>query len=76
MCVNTHLLEVHVFPQLHVFGVDAEDLQSPGGIRYANVHLAVKAAKPPEGGVNAVGTVGGCHDNDMGSLLQPIHEGQ
>ena len=71
----TYLLQIHIFSELHVFGMDAEDLQSPGGIGYANVHLSVKATKSPEGGVNAIGTVGGCHDNDMGSLLQPVHKG-
>jgi len=56
--------------------MNAEDLQSPGGIRYANVHLSFKATKSPEGGVNVIGTVGGCHDNNMGLLFQPIYKGQ
>ena len=56
--------------------MNAEDLQSPGGIRYPNVHLSVKVTKSPEGGVNAIGTVGGCHDNNMGLLLPPIYKGQ
>ena len=78
VCESLHmyLLQIHIFSELHVFGMDAEDLQAPSGIGYANVHLSVKATKSPEGGVNAIGTVGGCHDNDMGSLLQPVHKSQ
>ena len=30
----------------------------------------------PESWVNAVGSVGGSHDNDMSSLLQAIHQGE
>ena len=42
----------------------------------ANVHLAIKPSKPPEGRVHTVGSVGGSHDNHMRSLLEPIHECQ
>ena len=39
-------------------------------------YLAIKAAKAAKSGVNAVGSVRGCHDNDVRSLLQAVHEGQ
>lgn len=32
--------------------------------------------KSPERWIDAVGSVGGCHDDDMGSLFQTIHESQ
>ena len=32
--------------------------------------------KSPEGGVDAVGSVGGCHDDDVSPLLQSVHQGQ
>ena len=30
----------------------------------------------PEGRVNAVGSVGGCHDDDVSPLLETVHEGE
>ena len=46
------------------------------GVRDADVHLAVKPAKPPQGTVDAVGPVGGCHDDDVRPLLQAVHQRQ
>lgn len=46
------------------------------GIWDANVHFSVKASKPAQSWVNAVGSVGGSHHYDMGPLLQPVHESQ
>ena len=45
-------------------------------IRNADVHLSVEAAKPTQRRVDAVGSVGGCHDDDMGPLLEPVHQSQ
>ena len=46
------------------------------GIRDTNVHLAIETAEPAESSVNAVGSVSGSHDNDVGSLLQSVHQSQ
>ena len=50
------------------------NVHSTCGVWDANVHLTVETAKPSQSWVNAVGSVGSCHDNDMGPLLQPIHQ--
>lgn len=41
MC--TDLFQVDIVSQLHVFGVNLEDLQSASGIRNANIHFPIKA---------------------------------
>lgn len=38
-----YLLEVNIIGQLHVLGVDLENLKSAGSIWNANVYLSVKA---------------------------------
>ena len=45
-------------------------------IRNADVHLSVESAESPEGSVDAVGPVGGRHDDDMGALLEAVHESE
>jgi hypothetical protein len=52
------LLEVDVVSELHVLGVDAENLQAACGVGDADVDLAIEAAEAAEGGVNA-GWMGG-----------------
>ena len=54
----------------------AEYLEAASGIRYAYVHLAVKASEPTEGTVYAVGSVGGGHDDDVRTLLETVHQSQ
>ena len=44
-------------------------------IRYSNIDLTIESAKSPEGRVDAVGSVGGSHDDHMVSLLETVHEG-
>jgi hypothetical protein len=46
-------LQVHIVVQLHVLGVDADDLQAAGLVRHADVDLAVEAPKAPQRGVDA-----------------------
>merc|ERR1712212_1215018 len=41
-----------------------------------DVNLPVEPAKPPEGGVNGVRPVGRRHHDDVGPLLQAVHEGE
>jgi len=48
-------LGVHVLVELHVAGVDAEDLQTAVLVRHPNVNLAVEAAEPTQGRVAAMG---------------------
>ena len=53
--IKSHLLKVEVLCQLHVLGVNPEDLHPAHSIRDANVNLAIKASKATEGRVNGVG---------------------
>ena len=46
------------------------------GIRDPNVHLSVETTKPPESRVDAVGSVGGRHHDDVSSLFQTVHQCQ
>ena len=46
-------LQIHIVVQLHVLGVDAQDLQTSSLIWDSNVNLAVKPPKSPEGSINA-----------------------
>jgi len=68
------LLEVDVVRQLHVLGVDAQNLEAAVLVRHANVHLAVEAAEAAERGVDRVGAVGRADDDDVRARLQPVHE--
>merc|ERR1719323_2976945 len=45
-------------------------------IRNANVHLPVESSKSPESRINGVWSVGGGHHDDVGSLLETVHQGQ
>ena len=56
--------------------MDSKDLQSTRHIGDTNVNLPIEPTKTPKGGVNAVRPVSGCHDNDMCTLFEPIHQGQ
>ena len=54
--------------------MDAEDLEATDGVRYADVDFTVEATKATQGRVNAVGSIGGGHDDDVRTLLQAVHE--
>ena len=45
-------------------------------IRNADVHFSIKSSEPTQSWVNAIGSVGGCHDYHVGPLLQSIHQSQ
>lgn len=40
--MHTNLFQVDVVSQLHVLGVNLEDLQPAGSIRDSNVHLSIE----------------------------------
>ena len=41
-------------------------------VRDSNIHLSIKTIEPPESTVDAVGSVGGRHDDHMTTLLEPV----
>eukprot|EP00962_Isochrysis_galbana_P008699 scaffold2423_cov113-Isochrysis_galbana.AAC.9 len=70
------LLKVDIIRELHVLGVNAQDLEAAILVGDTDVHLAVKAAEASERGINRVGAVGGTNDHDMRSRLEPVHKGE
>ena len=53
---------MYMYTYMHIHVVH---VSHTNGIRNPNVDFPVKAAESPEGGVNAVGAVGGGHDDDV-----------
>ena len=49
---SSHLFEIDVIGQLHVLGMNTENLKTTGRIRNANVDLTVKATEATERWVN------------------------
>jgi hypothetical protein len=76
MSVGSNLLEVDIFGELHVFGVDSENLQSTGWVGDTNVDFSVESSESSESRVDRVGPVGSGHDDDVGSGLESIHQGK
>ncbi|TFB02298.1 hypothetical protein CCMA1212_006004 [Trichoderma ghanense] len=74
--LGSDLLEVDVVGQLHVLGVDLENLQTASRVGDANVNLAVETTESSQGRVDGVGSVGGGHDDDVGARLHAVHEGE
>mmetsp|Transcript_28442 Transcript_28442/g.80059 ORF Transcript_28442/g.80059 Transcript_28442/m.80059 type:complete len:454 (-) Transcript_28442:148-1509(-) len=69
-------LWIDIFVELHVTGVDAEDLETAVLIRHSDVDFSVEASETTEGRIDGIWTIGGSDDDDAGTLLQPIHQGQ
>ena len=53
--------------------MDLEDLLTALDIRQAHIDLTVKAARPQQGLIQNVGTVGGRHDDDAVVGLKAVH---
>lgn len=71
---QTDLLKVNVVSQLHVLGVNPEDLKSTSWVGNSNVNLSIKSTESSKGGVDGVGSVGGSHDDNVGSGFKTIHK--
>lgn len=71
-----NLLQIDVITKLHVLGVDLENLETAGRVRNTNVDLTVETTEASEGRVDGVGTVGGSHDNNVGSSLHAVHQSE
>lgn len=73
---NNYLLKINIVSKLHVLGVDSEDLESAGWVRNSDVNLSVEPAESSKGRVDRVGSVGGGHDDDVGSGLETVHKSE
>lgn len=69
-------LQVDVLAQLHVLGVDLQNLQTAGRVGDADVDFTVETAVSAKGRVNGVGAVGGSHDHHVGASLHAVHQGE
>ena len=76
MSLGSDLLQIKIVSELHVLGVNPENLQTSNSVGDTDVDLAVESSESPEGGVDGVGPVGGGHHDHVGSLLQAVHQGQ
>ena len=66
-------VEVHIFRQLLVSGVDLQNGLASADIRQAHIDLAVEAAGAQERVVQNVGPVGGRHDDDALVGAETVH---
>ena len=69
-------LKIDIVAELHVLGVDLQDLQTSSWVRNANVDLTIETTETTKCRVDGVGTVGGSHDDNVGACLHAVHEGQ
>lgn len=74
--LGSNLLKIDVIAELHVLGVDLENLETAGRVGDADINLTIETTETTESGIDRVGTVGGSHDNDVGTGLHAIHEGK
>ena len=56
--------------------MNTEDFQSSDNVRDTDINLPVEPSEAPQGGVDAVGSVGGGHNDNVGSLLHTVHKGE
>ena len=69
-------IRVHSLTKFHVFSVNPENFQSANNVWDADVDFSVEPAETSEGRVDAVGSVRGCHDDDVGAFLHTVHQSQ
>ena len=72
--LGSDLLQIKIVSELHVLGVNPENLQTSNSVGDVDVHL--ESSEPPEGGVDGIGPVVGSHHDHVGLLLQAVHQGQ
>ena len=61
--------------EFHVLGVNSQDLQTSNNIWDSNIDLPIESTESSKGRVDAVGSVCGCHDDNVSSLLHTVHQG-
>lgn len=56
--------------------MNSQDFQSTDFIRHTNIDLSIETTKPSEGGIDGVGSVGSCDNDDVASAFKTVHEGK
>ena len=69
-------LKVHIFCQADLFCVDLQDLDPPLEVGQLHRDAPVKPAGPQQGGVQAVGTVGGGQHHHALGPVKAVHFGE
>ncbi|GIX63108.1 SNF2 helicase, putative [Babesia caballi] len=72
--VGGQLLELDLGGQLHVPGVNLQDLEPSGVVGDANVDFLVESAETPERGVDGILPVGSRDDDNLAPALEAVHE--
>ena len=68
------LIKIEPLAHRHAAGVDAENLAPPALVGHADHDLAIEAARTAQCLVDGIGTIGRRDDNEVGTLLQPVHQ--
>ena len=68
--------KVDIITQLHVLGVDSEDLHSSDLIWYTNIDFSIKSTKSSESWINTVRSVSSTNAHNLSSALDTVHEGK
>ena len=66
-------VQLDVIGQRLALGVNFQNAQPTAAIRAVHHHAPVKAARPQQGGVQHVGTVGGGEEDHAGIGVEPVH---
>ena len=74
--IRATLLKVHVLGHLDLFGVDLQNLLPALQVGQLHRHPPVKASGPGQGGVQRLGPVGGCQNDDAVVALKAVHLGE
>ena len=70
------LLEINTLGELHVLGVDLEDLETARRVGNTDVNLTIETTETTKSGIDRVGPVGGGHDDNVAAGLHAVHESQ
>ena len=71
-----YYLEINIVSKCHVFGVDAEDLQTSCRVRDTNVDFMIEVTETPQCRVDRVGPVSGSDHNNIRTSFETIHESE
>lgn len=71
-----YLFKINVISKLHVPSVDTKNFKTADWVWDTNINFTVKTTKASESRIDAVRTISGSNDNNIGPGLHAIHEGE